>query len=55
MGWKQYRAEQNINITDREHDTSDVDADYLRRRASGGPTEAYYSERIVQGLTALSL
>lgn len=52
-GWIQCRAEQNIHITDREHDTGDVDADYLRCWVSGGLTEAYYSERIVQGLTAV--
>lgn len=47
-GCIQYRVEQNIHITDREHDTDDVDTDYLRCCASGGQTEAYYSERMVQ-------
>lgn len=54
-GCKRYRAEQNIHITDREHDTGDVDGDYLRRRASGGLTEAYYDEGNFQGLAAVSL
>lgn len=54
-GWIQNRAEQSIHITDREHDKGDVDADYLRCPASSGLTEAYYSERTVQGLTAVSL
>ena len=54
-GWIRSRAEQNIHITDSEHDTGDVDADDLRHWASGGPTEPHYSERTVQGLTAASL
>lgn len=54
-GWVRYKTEQNIHITDREHDTGDADADYFRHRASGGLTEAYYSERTLQGLTAVLL
>lgn len=50
-----YREEQDIHITDIEHDTGDVDAYYLGLWASGGLTEAHYSETIVQGLTAASL
>lgn len=42
-------------MTDIEHDTGDVDAYYLGLWASGGLTEAHYSETIVQGLTAASL
>lgn len=54
-GWIQHRVEQQIHITDREHDTGDGDADYLRDWASAGLTEAYCSRRIVEALKAGSL